>query len=114
MKNIISQRIDVTIDDDMPLNWSKIAGRLEGYVVQDLVDLVDKAIFESCKRTGIVEAKFSNEDAVIDARMPLVNEQIKFLLELGNCCNQIESGTHLASYPMSSRRSFPVGKVTRA
>jgi hypothetical protein len=65
LKNIISQRTDVSIDGAIPPNWSKIAGRLEGYVVQDLVDLVDKAIFESCKRTGIDEAKFSNECAVL-------------------------------------------------
>jgi hypothetical protein len=89
LKNIISQRIDVTVDDAVPPNWSKIAGRLEGYVIQDLVDLVDKAIFESCKRTGIVETKCSNEDAVIDVRIPLLNEQIKFLLELSDCCFQI-------------------------
>jgi hypothetical protein len=53
LKNIISRRSDVTVDGAIPLDWSMIAGRSEGYVVQDLVDLVDKAIFESYKRTGI-------------------------------------------------------------
>jgi hypothetical protein len=53
LKNIISQRSGVTIDGSVPLDWSTIAGKSEGYVVQDLVDLVDKAIFESYKRTGI-------------------------------------------------------------
>jgi hypothetical protein len=93
---------------------------LEGYVVQDLVDLVDKAIFEACKRTGI-EAKFANEDALIDwhvtgmipVRMPLIHEQIQFL-ELGYYWILIESGTHLASYLMSTRRSFPGDKLTSA
>jgi hypothetical protein len=42
----------VTVDGAVPLNWSNIVGRSEGYVVQDLVDLVDKAIFESYRRTG--------------------------------------------------------------
>jgi hypothetical protein len=37
-----------------------MAGRSEGYVMQDLVDLVDKAIFQACKKAGISEAKSNN------------------------------------------------------
>jgi hypothetical protein len=41
------------VDSVVPLNWNKIAGRTEGYVMQDLVDLTDKAIFQACKKAGI-------------------------------------------------------------
>jgi hypothetical protein len=54
------------VDSVIPLNWSKIAGGTEGYVVQDLVDLTDKAIFQACKKAGIIEAKSNNQVAIID------------------------------------------------
>ena len=54
------------MDSVIPLNWSKIAGRTEGYVMQDLVDLTDKAIFQACKKTGMNEAKSNNQVAIID------------------------------------------------
>ena len=57
LKSIVSRRSNVTLDSVIPLNWSKIAGRSEGYVVQDLVDLTDKAIFQACKKAGIRKAK---------------------------------------------------------
>lgn len=60
LKSIVSQRSAVTTDSIVPLNWSKMAGRSEGYVMQDLVDLVDKAIFQACKKAGISEAKSNN------------------------------------------------------
>jgi hypothetical protein len=66
LKSIVSQRSDVTVDSVIPLNWSKIAGRTEGYVMQDLVDLTDKAIFQACKKAGIIEAKSNNQVAIID------------------------------------------------
>jgi hypothetical protein len=56
LKSIVSRRSNVTLDSVIPLNWSKIAGRSEGYVVQDLVDLTDKAIFQACKKAGIRKA----------------------------------------------------------
>jgi hypothetical protein len=56
----------VTTDSVIPLNWSKIAGRSEGYVMQDLVDLADKAIFQACKKAGISEAKSNNSFPVIN------------------------------------------------
>jgi hypothetical protein len=62
---------------------------LEGYVVQDLLDLVDKAVFESCKRTGTVESKFSNEYAVIDVRMPLINDETNFFLKWANTASRM-------------------------
>jgi len=66
LKSIVSQRSDVTVDSVIPLNWSNIAGRTEGYVMQDLMDLTDKAIFQACKRSGISEAKSNNQVAIID------------------------------------------------
>jgi len=65
LKSIVSQRRDVTVDSVIPLNWSKIAGRTEGYVMQDLVDLTDKAIFQACKKAGISEARSNNCVAII-------------------------------------------------
>ncbi|XP_069678214.1 peroxisomal ATPase PEX1 isoform X2 [Periplaneta americana] len=50
VKNIVSNRNDVT-NNSSSFKWEKIAGNSEGFVVQDLVDLVDKAVFESCKRS---------------------------------------------------------------
>jgi hypothetical protein len=41
------------VDNVVPLDWNKIAGRTEGYVLQDLVDLTDKAIFQAYKKAGI-------------------------------------------------------------
>lgn len=66
LKSIVSQRSDVTVHSVIPLNWSKIAGTTEGYVMQDLVDLTDKAIFQACKKAGISEAKSNNQVAIID------------------------------------------------
>ena len=66
LKSVVSQRSDVTTDSVIPLNWSKIAGRSEGYVMQDLVDLADKAIFQACKKAGISEAKSNNSFPVIN------------------------------------------------
>ncbi|PNF36343.1 hypothetical protein B7P43_G00528 [Cryptotermes secundus] len=99
LKNIISQRIDVTIDDDIPLNWSKIAGRSEGYVVQDLVDLVDKAIFESCKRTvsaqdckAAMTLKLDNSDfeVALTNSVPLLQRGVD--LYHGNSCSWDDIG----------------------
>jgi hypothetical protein len=41
------------MDNVVPLDWNKIAGRTEGYVLQDLVDLTDKATFQAYKKAGI-------------------------------------------------------------
>ncbi|PSN54769.1 Peroxisome biogenesis factor 1, partial [Blattella germanica] len=50
LKNITSQRPDIKTQDIENLDWERFAGKSDGFVVQDLVDLVDKAVFEAFKR----------------------------------------------------------------
>jgi peroxin-1 len=87
LKSIVSQRSGVTVDSVIPLNWSQIAGRTEGYVMQDLVDLTDKAIFQACRkavsaqeRTEALNLELDTSDfeEALNNSVPLLQRGVEF------------------------------------
>ncbi|KAJ9590978.1 hypothetical protein L9F63_015984, partial [Diploptera punctata] len=52
LKHLASHRSDTKSDSLESIDWNDIANRTDGFVVQDLADLVNKSVFEAFKRAG--------------------------------------------------------------
>ena len=54
LKHLTSHRSDLKSEDLENIDWDGIAKKTDGFVIQDLVDLVNKSVFQAFKRSGTV------------------------------------------------------------